>query len=128
MEIICARCGARFDNVNGIREHAKHCKKTEANFRRKEISEEKSAKKQSNPIEVIFPPSISFPKNPQKHKPFWGAFKDSELKKDNDRFCVLCNNSGLTAHIVPGQGYTLIDIFWCSHCNQALWESQTYIK
>jgi hypothetical protein len=128
MDIICARCGAHFDNIDGIRNHAKLCKMKEENFQRKEISKEKSSQKQNNPIEVIFPPAISFPKHPKTHKPFLGAFKDNELKKDDDRCCVLCNNSGLTAHIIHTKGYTLIDFYWCSHCTQALWEAQTYIR
>lgn len=66
-------------------------------------------------------------------KPFHGTFKDSELKRYNDKYCGLCGYKGLIAHVdkenpLPGifpEAAEYISAYWCPNCNTALLPSQT---
>ena len=66
-------------------------------------------------------------------KPFYGAFKDKELKEYKDKYCGLCEHKGLIAHIeknnpLPGilpEASEYISAYWCPNCNTALQPSQT---
>ena len=76
--------------------------------------------------QFIFPPSIPYPKKPQYDKPFWGAYKDKELKFYFDRYCTQCHKE-VIGHMQQFGIAIMIDAYWCPNCKVALWESQTFI-
>lgn len=119
MDIICASCGQHFDNVASARMHNEECKGVQ-------LPQWSASSSNKKTPQYIFPPSIPYPQHLLNDKPFLGAFKDSEIKLDEDRYCSLCNTKGVIGHIQQFGLAVMIDAFWCSNCKIALWENQTH--
>lgn len=70
-----------------------------------------------------------------RNKPFHGLYKGRELQKCPEKYCKLCKQQGLIAHVTskppaalahilpPATGY--IDSYWCPNCNNPLLPSET---